>query len=77
MCRSLYNRLDNIRVKLAPCSKACPLGLNCQGHIELIDCGDNKADAYNNKLIDNEKLFPIMTFKSGKLIYNCSNSLFG
>ena len=28
-------------------------------------------DAYNNKLIGTEKLFPIMTFKSGKLIYSC------
>ena len=34
-------------------------------------------DAYNNKLIGNEKLFPIMIFKGGELIYNCNNQLFG
>jgi len=28
--------LDNIRMKLAPCSNACPLNGNCQGYIQLI-----------------------------------------
>ena len=28
--------LDNLRMKLAPCRQACPLGVNCQGYIQLI-----------------------------------------
>ncbi|MBW1711555.1 MAG: 4Fe-4S binding protein [Deltaproteobacteria bacterium] len=31
--------LDNLRLKLAPCRQACPLGLNCQGYIQLIARG--------------------------------------
>ncbi len=27
--------LDNLRMKLAPCSHACPLGVNCQGYVQL------------------------------------------
>ncbi|KUO50349.1 MAG: hypothetical protein APF76_11615 [Desulfitibacter sp. BRH_c19] len=34
--------MDNIRLKLAPCSKACPLGLNCQGYAQLIVRGEEK-----------------------------------
>ena len=30
-------------------------------------------DSYDNKLIGNKKLIPIMTFKSGKLIYVCND----
>lgn len=31
--------LDNLRMKLAPCSHACPLGVNAQGYIQLIARG--------------------------------------
>jgi NADPH-dependent glutamate synthase beta subunit-like oxidoreductase len=31
--------LDNLRMKLAPCRQACPLGVNCQGYIQLIARG--------------------------------------
>ncbi|MBZ4653964.1 MAG: 4Fe-4S ferredoxin, iron-sulfur binding [Peptococcaceae bacterium] len=34
--------LDNLRLKLAPCRKACPLGLNCQGYAQLIVRGDEE-----------------------------------
>ncbi len=27
---------DNLRLKLAPCQNACPLGINCQGYVQLI-----------------------------------------
>ena len=36
--------LDNLRMKLAPCSHACPLGVNCQGYVQLIARGrDDEA----------------------------------
>ena len=28
--------MDNLRMKLAPCRSACPLGVNCQGYVQLI-----------------------------------------
>ena len=28
--------LDNLRLKLAPCRQACPLGVNCQGYVQMI-----------------------------------------
>lgn len=31
--------MDNLRMKLAPCRKACPLGVNCQGYVQLIARG--------------------------------------
>ncbi|SHI11340.1 NADPH-dependent glutamate synthase beta chain [Desulfofustis glycolicus DSM 9705] len=31
--------LDNLRMKIAPCTKACPLGVNCQGYVQLIGRG--------------------------------------
>ncbi len=31
--------VDNIRLKLPPCRKACPIDLNCQGYIQLINRG--------------------------------------
>ena len=34
--------LDNIRINRAPCSAACPLGLNIQGYVQLVARG--KAD---------------------------------
>jgi dihydroorotase len=30
-------------------------------------------DSYDNKLIGDKKLVPIMTFKNGKLIYSCND----
>ncbi len=32
--------LDNLRMKLAPCRQACPLGVNCQGYVQLILRGE-------------------------------------
>ncbi len=34
--------LDNLRMKLAPCRSACPLGVNCQGYVQLIARGMEK-----------------------------------
>jgi len=34
--------IDNLRMKLAPCRKACPLGLNCQGYAKLIARGEEE-----------------------------------
>lgn len=31
--------LDNLRLKQAPCVQACPLGVNCQGYVQLIGRG--------------------------------------
>lgn len=31
--------LDNLRMKQAPCARACPLGVNCQGYVQLIGRG--------------------------------------
>ena len=31
--------LDNIRLKLAPCRQACPMGVNVQGYVQLIKRG--------------------------------------
>ncbi len=28
--------LDNLRLELAPCRQACPMGVNCQGYVQLI-----------------------------------------
>ncbi|MCB2225441.1 MAG: FAD-dependent oxidoreductase [Desulfarculaceae bacterium] len=35
--------LDNLRLKLAPCRRACPLGVNCQGYVQLILRGEEAA----------------------------------
>ena len=32
--------LDNLRLQLSPCRKACPIGMNCQGYVHLIAKGD-------------------------------------
>ena len=38
--------LDNIRINRAPCSAACPLGLNIQGYVQLVARGkDDEARA--------------------------------
>jgi NADPH-dependent glutamate synthase beta subunit-like oxidoreductase len=34
--------LDNLRMALAPCRQACPLGVNCQGYVQLILRGQNE-----------------------------------
>lgn len=34
--------LDNLRMKLAPCRAACPLGVNCQGYVQLINRGEDE-----------------------------------
>lgn len=31
--------MDNLRLKLSPCRQACPLGVNCQGYVNLIARG--------------------------------------
>lgn len=33
--------LDNLRMKLAPCRQACPLGVNCHGYVQLIARGED------------------------------------
>jgi len=32
--------LDNLRLQLSPCRQGCPLGVNCQGYIQLIARGE-------------------------------------
>ena len=32
--------LDNLRMKQAPCRRACPLGVNCHGYVQLIARGE-------------------------------------
>lgn len=32
--------LDNLRLQLSPCRQACPLGVNCQGYVQLIARGE-------------------------------------
>ena len=32
--------LDNLRLQLSPCRQACPLGVNCQGYVQLIALGE-------------------------------------
>jgi NADPH-dependent glutamate synthase beta subunit-like oxidoreductase len=32
--------LDNLRMKLAPCRQACPLGVNCHGYVQSIARGE-------------------------------------
>jgi NADPH-dependent glutamate synthase beta subunit-like oxidoreductase len=34
--------LDNLRIRLAPCRSACPLGVNCQGYVQLISRGEEE-----------------------------------
>ncbi len=34
--------LDNLRMKLAPCRQGCPLGVNCQGYVQLIARGEDE-----------------------------------
>lgn len=34
--------LDNLRMKLSPCRSACPLGVNCQGYVQLIARGEEE-----------------------------------
>lgn len=45
--------LDNLRMKLAPCRNACPLGVNCQGYVRLIARGDEEQ-----AMIELEKTLP-------------------
>ncbi|UCH23502.1 MAG: FAD-dependent oxidoreductase [Deltaproteobacteria bacterium] len=33
--------LDNLRMKLSPCRQACPLGVNCQGYVQLTARGED------------------------------------
>jgi NADPH-dependent glutamate synthase beta subunit-like oxidoreductase len=45
--------LDNLRMKLAPCRGACPLGVNCQGYVRLIARGDEEQ-----AMVELEKTLP-------------------
>jgi len=47
--------IDNLRMKLAPCRQACPLGLNCQGYAQLIARGE---EAKALEVIGEELPFP-------------------
>jgi NADPH-dependent glutamate synthase beta subunit-like oxidoreductase len=47
--------LDNLRLNLAPCRQACPLGVNCHGYVQLIARGmEEKAQTE----MMNQMLFP-------------------
>lgn len=47
--------LDNLRLKLAPCSHACPMGVNVQGYVQLVLRGEeDKA----RKLVREKLPFP-------------------
>lgn len=35
--------LDNIRLKIAPCRRGCPLDLNCHGYVQLLARGQDQA----------------------------------
>jgi NADPH-dependent glutamate synthase beta subunit-like oxidoreductase len=37
--------MDNLRLSVAPCRQACPLGMNCQGYVRLIAQGKTAAAA--------------------------------
>lgn len=47
--------LDNLRLKLAPCRQACPLGVNCQGYVQLILRGQDPAAL---EMVERELPFP-------------------
>lgn len=47
--------LDNLRMKLAPCRQACPLGVNCQGYVQQILRGE-KEDAL--EMVERNLPFP-------------------
>jgi NADPH-dependent glutamate synthase beta subunit-like oxidoreductase len=47
--------LDNLRLKLAPCRQACPLGVNCQGYVQLILRGEDQAGL---EMVERELPFP-------------------
>ena len=47
--------LDNLRLKLAPCRQACPLGVNCQGYVQLIRRG---RDEEALKILEEKLPFP-------------------
>ena len=47
--------LDNLRLKLAPCRQACPLGVNCQGYVQLILRGQEDEAL---KMVERELPFP-------------------
>lgn len=47
--------LDNLRMKLAPCRQACPLGVNCQGYVQLILRGE-KEEAL--EMVEKDLPFP-------------------
>ena len=47
--------LDNLRMKLAPCRQACPLGVNCQGYVQMILRGQ---DAEALEMVERKLPFP-------------------
>ncbi len=47
--------LDNLRMKLAPCRQACPLGVNCQGYVQMILRGEDEAAL---EMVERELPFP-------------------
>lgn len=47
--------LDNLRLKLSPCVQACPLGVNCQGYVQLI-LRDREEEAL--EMVERELPFP-------------------
>ena len=47
--------LDNLRMKLAPCRQGCPMGVNCQGYVQMILRGQ-EAEAL--EMVQRELPFP-------------------
>lgn len=47
--------LDNLRLKLAPCAQACPLGVNCQGYVQLVARG---RDEEALRMLEDKLPFP-------------------
>ena len=47
--------LDNLRLKRSPCVQACPLGVNCQGYVQLISRGREEEAL---EMVERELPFP-------------------
>jgi NADPH-dependent glutamate synthase beta subunit-like oxidoreductase len=62
--------LDNLRMKLAPCSQACPLGVNCQGYVQLIGRGQDEEAL---RVLEEKLPFPEILSRlcSQPCEYNC------
>ena len=63
--------LDNLRMKLAPCRQACPLGVNCHGYVQTIARGEEEKgivrcpDASSGKLFGEPGAYPLDELDGG------------